>query len=138
MTCPTSFGHGPNPSKRSKVSICEHGRPQEDTLKFYSCVNLECPCLQKTSNHTLSLGEFLLFYWSITNTYLDILNSYWTKKTQSQQWANWTAASPVYKPEHSSHKWHLSSHSVAQICARWESNLLLHFYITSLFHSSLW
>lgn len=57
VTCPASFGRGPNPSMRSNVSICEYGRPQEDILKFYSCVNLECPCLQNTSNHTVSLGR---------------------------------------------------------------------------------
>lgn len=107
------------PSKRSKVSICECGRPQEDTLKFYSCVNLKCPCLQNTSNHTLRLGSFLLFYWRVTSTYLDILNKQLLNKENTiPAMSELNSSLTGYKPEQSSQKLHLSRHSVAQIYTR--------------------
>lgn len=73
-TSPLSFSSGLYLAKRSKVCICECWRPQESNLKFYSCANLHCPCLQNTSNHTFRLGWALLLHWRITSTYLDILN----------------------------------------------------------------
>lgn len=82
-TIPLSFSSGLYLAKRSKVCICECWRPQESNLKFYSCANLHCPCLQNTSNHTLRLGWALLLHWRITSTYLDILNKQLLNKENS-------------------------------------------------------
>ena len=139
VTCPLSFGGGPYPSKRSKVSICERGRPQEDILKFYSCVNLQCPCLQNTSNHTLRLGRFLLFYWRITSTYLDILNKQLLNKENTIP-AMSELSSSLTSLQARTHFSQMTP--VKPLCCidlyQDRSNSLLHCYISNLFHPSLW